>query len=100
MVPISGQTADLNTMVFSPDSGKVAVVANDGTTRVYRPAVRGGRPSRPSCNCGNEIGWGPQTLVALARSGDEITALAWRTARQVSCSPTLESSIAVNRARA
>ena len=79
VVPISGQTADLNTMVFSPDSGKVAVVANDGTTRVYRA----GGPWRATfsavlCNCGNEIGWGPQTLVALARSGDDIMALTWR----------------------
>jgi WD40 repeat protein len=78
LVPISGQTADLDTMAFSPDSRYVAIVANDGTTRIYRA---GGpwRATLPAdlCDCGNEIGWQSHRLVALARSGNDITAQTW-----------------------
>lgn len=76
--PISGQTADLNTMAFSPDSNSVAVVANDGTARTYRA---GGpwRATLPAqlCDCGNEIGWRPHAVTAMARSGNDITAQTW-----------------------
>ena len=78
LVPISGQTADLNTIVFSPSGADVAVVANDGTSRIYRA----GGPwmaTLPAtlCGCGNEIGWQSDKMTALTRSGSDIVVRTW-----------------------
>jgi len=78
LVPLAGQTADLNTISFSPSGTDVVTAANDGTARIYRA----NGPWRTTldatlCGCGNEIGWRPHELVALARSGNDIVLQAW-----------------------
>ena len=53
---LAGQTADINTMVFSPDGRSVAAVANDGTTRVYRASGPWSSFLAFSpCACGREV---------------------------------------------
>jgi WD40 repeat protein len=78
LVPLAGQTADLNTISFSPSGNDVVTAANDGTSRIYRA----NGPWRATlnaqlCGCGNEIGWQPHKMVALARSGNDIVLQAW-----------------------
>ncbi len=78
LVPLAGQTADLNTISFSPSGTDVVTAANDGTARIYRAAG----PWRSTldaqlCGCGNEIGWRPHELVALARSANDIVLQGW-----------------------
>ena len=38
LVTLRGQTAEINTIAFSPDGTTVAAVAEDGTARTYRAA--------------------------------------------------------------
>jgi WD40 repeat protein len=78
LVPLAGQTADLNTISFSPNGTDVVTAANDGTARIYRASG----PWRATlnaqlCGCGNEIGWQAHKVVALARSGNNIVLQAW-----------------------
>ena len=78
LVPVAGQTADLNTISFSPSGTDVVTAANDGTARIYRADG----PWRATlnaqlCGCGNEIGWQAHKVVALARSGNNIVLQAW-----------------------
>jgi WD40 repeat protein len=78
LVPLTGQTADLNTISFSPSGSDVVTAANDGTARIYRASG----PWRATlnaelCGCGNEIGWQAHKVVALARSKDDIVLQAW-----------------------
>ncbi|HEY7948546.1 MAG TPA: hypothetical protein VID75_12785, partial [Acidimicrobiales bacterium] len=78
LVPLAGQTADLNTISFSPNGDSVVTAANDGTARIYRA----NGPWRATlnaqlCGCGNEIGWQRHKMVALARSGNDIVLQAW-----------------------
>jgi WD40 repeat protein len=78
LVPLAGQTADLNAISFSPSGADVITAANDGTARIYRA----GGPWRATlnaqlCGCGNEIGWQVHKVVALARSGTNIVLQAW-----------------------
>jgi WD40 repeat protein len=78
LVPLAGQTADLNTISFSPSGTEVVTAANDGTARIYWASG----PWRATlnaqlCGCGNEIGWQPHKVVALARSGNDIVLQAW-----------------------
>ena len=78
LVPISGQTASLNTVAFSPDSADVVTAANDGTSRIYRatgPWVA--TMSADLCGCGNEIGWRHNTMVGTDRVGNDIVLQAW-----------------------
>jgi WD40 repeat protein len=79
LVTLEGQTADLNALSFSPSGSDVVTAANDGTARIYRA----GGPWRSTlnaqlCGCGNEIGWQPHKVVALARSSNDIVLQAWR----------------------
>ncbi len=78
LVPLAGQTADLNTISFSPKGTDVVTAANDGTARIYRA----GGPWRATlnaqlCGCGNEIGWEPHKVLGLARSGNNMVLQAW-----------------------
>ena len=78
LVPLAGQTADLNTITFSPSGTDVATAANDGTARIYRASG----PWRATlnaqlCGCGNEIGWQPHKVVGLDRSGNNMVLQAW-----------------------
>ncbi len=78
LVSLTGQTADLNTISFSPNGSDVVTAANDGTARIYRASG----PWRATlnaelCGCGNEIGWQPHKVVALARSTNDIVLQAW-----------------------
>jgi WD40 repeat protein len=78
LVSLAGQTADLNTISFSPNGTDVVTAANDGTARIYRA----NGPWRATlnaqlCGCGNEIGWQAHKVVALARSGNNIVLQAW-----------------------
>ena len=78
LVPLAGQTADLNAVSFSPSGTDVITAANDGTARIYRASG----PWRATlnaqlCGCGNEIGWQAHKVVALARSGNNIVLQAW-----------------------
>jgi WD40 repeat protein len=78
LVPISGQTAYLNTLAFSPDSRDLAVVANDGTARIYRadgPWTT--TVIADLCSCGNEMAWTSHRLVALNRDGNDLSVQAW-----------------------
>ena len=77
-VTLSGQTADIDAMAFSPDGTDVATASTDGTARIYRasgPWIN----TLPAtlCGCGNEFGWQPHRLVALNRSGNDVTLQAW-----------------------
>jgi len=79
LVTLEGQTADLNALSFSPSGSDVVTGANDGTARIYRA----GGPWRATlnaqlCGCGNEIGWQPHKVVALARSSSDIVLQAWQ----------------------
>lgn len=78
LVPLLGQTADINDMAFSPDGADVATAAVDGTVRIYR-ATGAWRATLPTqlCSCGNEIGWQPHKLLAVARSGNDIEMQTW-----------------------
>jgi len=78
LVTLRGQTADIDSIAFSPDGTNVAAVAEDGTARTYRadgPWLK----TLPTqlCDCGNEIGWQPRKLVAMARSGNDIQLQTW-----------------------
>jgi len=77
-VTLSGQTADINSIAFSPNGADVATAANDGTARIYRA----GGPwlnTMPAtlCGCGNEFGWQRHKLVALDRSGNDVLLESW-----------------------
>jgi WD40 repeat protein len=77
-VTLSGQTADINSIAFSPNGADVATAANDGTARIYRA----GGPwlnTMPAtlCGCGNEFGWQQHKLVALDRSGNDVLLESW-----------------------
>ena len=78
-VSLSGQTADINAIVFSPNGAEVATASNDGTARIYRA---GGpwKNTLPAtlCGCGNEFGWQQHKLVALDRSGNDVLLQSWR----------------------
>ncbi|HEY5024432.1 MAG TPA: toll/interleukin-1 receptor domain-containing protein [Acidimicrobiales bacterium] len=78
LVPLAGQTADLNAISFSRSGADVLTAANDGTARIYRA----NGPWRATlnaqlCGCGNEIGWQAHKVVALARKGNDIVLQAW-----------------------
>jgi WD40 repeat protein len=78
LVSLAGQTADLNTISFSPSGNDVVTAANDGTARIYRangPWLA--TLNAQLCGCGNEIGWQAHKVAALARSGNNIVLQAW-----------------------
>jgi WD40 repeat protein len=77
-VSLSGQTADINSIAFSPTGAEVATASNDGTARIYRA----GGPwlnTLPAtlCGCGNEFGWQRHKLIALERSGNDVLLQSW-----------------------
>lgn len=79
LVTLEGQTADLNALSFSPSGSDVVTAANDGTARIYRAAGPWQSTLNAQlCGCGNEIGWQPHKVVALARSSNDIVLQAWR----------------------
>jgi WD40 repeat protein len=78
LVPLAGQTADLNTISFSPSGTEVVTAANDGTARIYwASGAWRATLNAQLCGCGNEIGWQPHKVVALARLGNDIVLQAW-----------------------
>jgi WD40 repeat protein len=79
LVPLSGQTANIGTISFSPNGAEVATASNDGTARIYRASGPWlSTQSAALCNCGNEIGWQHDKLVALARSGNDALLKTWQ----------------------
>ena len=78
LVSLSGQTADINSIAFSPSRTDVATASNDGTSRVYRASGTWLSTLPASlCGCGNEFGWQRHKLVALDRSGDDVLLQSW-----------------------
>jgi WD40 repeat protein len=78
LVTLSGQTAAIGTITFSPDGKQVATASNDGTARIFRA----GGPwlttqTAVLCACGNELGWQQHTLVGLARSDNDVVVRKW-----------------------
>ena len=72
LVGLSGQTAELGTIVFSPTGTDVAASSNDGTARIYRsdgPWLD--TVYAQVCGCGTEIGWRQDRLSAFARLGND-----------------------------
>ncbi len=94
LVALHGQTADIHAVVFGPDGTTVAAMAEDGTARTYR-AGGAWLLTLPTelCGCGNEIGWQPHKLVAMARIGNDIELQTWLlpSGRLVPGSPVLST---------
>ncbi|HVA04297.1 MAG TPA: TIR domain-containing protein [Acidimicrobiales bacterium] len=78
LVSLAGQTADLNAIAFNPSGTDVVTAANDGTARIYRASGPWLATLKAQlCGCGNEIGWQPHKVEALARSGNDMVLQAW-----------------------
>ena len=78
LVGLSGQTAELGTIAFSPTGADVAATSNDGTARIYRsdgPWLD--TVYAQVCGCGNEIGWRQDRLSAFARLGNDAFLRTW-----------------------
>ena len=78
LVSLSGQTASIGTITFSPSGTDVAATSSDGTARIYR-SEGPWLDTVPAqvCGCGNEIGWRKNLMSAFARSGNDAFLRTW-----------------------